>query len=89
MSQVPSKKYRPVPRRIQQLGGLFLFSLCTGMTCYTWKLAIIDGKFYDEKSVLFSAFAVLAFCMILFPGYKEERMARGEDISNLEGNLNK
>ena len=35
--------------------------------------------------MLFPAFLVLGLAMIAIPGYKEERIARGEDISQLSG----
>ena len=35
--------------------------------------------------MLFPAVFVLGVALILFPGYKEERIARGEDISGLQG----
>ncbi|MBO0860792.1 MAG: hypothetical protein J2P21_20365 [Chloracidobacterium sp.] len=33
----------------------------------------------------FPAFCVVGLGLILFPGYREERVARGEDISKLDG----
>ncbi|MBZ5516123.1 MAG: hypothetical protein LAN62_15000 [Acidobacteriia bacterium] len=35
--------------------------------------------------MLFPAVFVLGLGIIAFPGYKEERIARGEDISRLQG----
>ncbi len=35
--------------------------------------------------MLMPAFIVLGLAMIAIPGYKEERLARGEDLSGLSG----
>lgn len=33
----------------------------------------------------FTAFCIIGLGLILFPGYREERVAQGEDISELNG----
>jgi hypothetical protein len=38
-----------------------------------------------KASMLMPAFTVLGLGLVIFPGYKEERIARGEDISGLSG----
>ncbi|MBZ5565049.1 MAG: hypothetical protein LAP13_21840 [Acidobacteriia bacterium] len=35
--------------------------------------------------MLFPAVFILGLGLIIFPGYREERLARGEDISRLQG----
>lgn len=74
-----------VPRWKQQLGGLLMALLGAGFTGWTWYTALYRGYFYPKASMLFPAVFVLGLGIIAFPGYKEERIARGEDISRLQG----
>jgi hypothetical protein len=74
-----------VRRRKQQLGGLFIAVLGAGFTGWTWYSAFYEGYFNRKASMLFPAFFVLGLGMIVFPGYREERIARGEDISRMKG----
>jgi ABC-type Fe3+-siderophore transport system permease subunit len=74
-----------MPRWKQQLGGLLIALLGAGFTGWSWYTAFYEGYFYRKASMIFPAFFVLGLGMILFPGYKEERIARGEDISQMRG----
>jgi hypothetical protein len=74
-----------VRRRDQQLVGLFIAVLGAGFTGWTWYTALHEGYFNRKASMLFPAFLVLGLGMIVFPGYREERIARGEDISRMKG----
>ncbi len=74
-----------VPRWKQQVGGLFLILLGAGFTAWGWYTALYRGYFYPKASMLFPATFVLGLGMIILPSYREERLARGEDISKLEG----
>lgn len=76
---------QPVPRGKQRLGGAFIATLSAGGTAWTWYTALGQGYFYPKASFLFAAFLVMGVGLFLFPGYREERLARGEDISGLEG----
>jgi ABC-type Fe3+-siderophore transport system permease subunit len=74
-----------MPRWKQQVGGLFMALLGAAFTGWTWYTALYQGYFYPKASMLFPACFVLGLGMIVFPGYKEERIARGEDISRMQG----
>ncbi len=74
-----------VPRRKQQLGGLLMVLVGGGFTGWTWYTALTGEYYFRKASMLFPAFCVLGLGMILFPSYKEERLARGEDLSGLSG----
>jgi ABC-type Fe3+-siderophore transport system permease subunit len=69
----------------QQLGGLFIALIGAGFTAWTWRTALNEGYYYLRTSIIFPAFCVIGAGLILFPGYKEERIARGEDISGMNG----
>ena len=72
-----------IRRRRQQLGGLLIALLGAGLTTWTWCTPPNEGYFYRKASMLFPAFFVLGLALVLFPGYKEERLSRGEDLSGL------
>ena len=74
-----------IPRTRQRWGGVFIALLGGGFTAWEWYTRLQRGYFYDKASVIFPAFLGLGIGLILFPGYKEERLARGEDISELTG----
>jgi hypothetical protein len=74
-----------VSRRRQQLGGVLFAVLGAGFTAWSWCTATRKGYFYGKASMLFPAFFVLGLALVLFPGYKEERISRGEDLSGMQG----
>lgn len=75
----------PVPRWKQRLGGALIAAIGGGGTLWLWHVARSEGYVYLKASVLLPAFCVLGLALIALPGYKEERLARGEDISGLSG----
>ena len=77
--------YEPVPRWKQRLGGAIIAAIGGGGTLWIWHIARSEGYVYLKASVLLPAFLVLGLAMIAIPGYKEERLARGEDLSGLPG----
>ena len=77
--------YEPVPRWKQRFGGAIIALVGGGGTLWMWHLARAEGYFYPKASVLMPAFGVLGLAMVAIPGYKEERLNRGEDISRLSG----
>lgn len=75
----------PMSRGRQRLGGLGLFLLGAAMTAWEWKTALIDGYYHPKAAVLFPCFAWLGLGLLLFPGYREERLARGESLEGRVG----
>ena len=76
---------KSLPRWKQQLGGALIAAIGGGGTFWLWHAARSEGSIYFKASVLFPAFFVLGAAMIAVPGYKEERLARGENLSGLSG----
>lgn len=74
-----------VSRQQERLGGLFIATMGTILTVWTWQSALSDGRFYVKAAMLGPAFTVIGLGLLLFPGYKTERIQRGEDISQLSG----
>jgi hypothetical protein len=70
---------------MQRLAGLMIAFVSARFIAYTWHTALSEGQFSLRGSLSFPAFLVLGFGLFLFPGYKDERIARGEDISGLKG----
>lgn len=74
-----------VPRWKERMGGVVIMLLGGGFTAWTWHTALTEGYYYQKASMIFPTFCFLGLGMILFPGYRTERLARGEDISTLSG----
>ena len=74
-----------MPRWKQQLGGLFIAALSGLFVARTWQVARTDGQFNVWSSFALPAFCVIGIGIILFPSHRDERLARGEDITGLEG----
>jgi hypothetical protein len=72
--------YHPRPRWFQALGGLLIAAGSAAATAYGWHTG-----YTGKGTALFPFFFVMGLGLVLFPGYKEERLARGEDISKLSG----
>lgn len=77
--------YEPRPRWKQRLGGALIAAIGAGGTLWIWHVARSEGYVYLKAGVLMPAFLVLGLALVVVPGYKEERLARGEDISRLSG----
>ena len=69
----------------QQVGGLGMALIGAGFTAWGWYTALYQGYFYRKASMLFPAFFILGLGLVILPSYREERIARGEDISRLQG----
>ena len=76
---------RPVARWKQRTAGALIFAGCSGFTAWSWYTFLTKGYCYEKAMVLFPAFAVIGLALVIFPGYREERAARGEDISCMTG----
>jgi len=74
-----------ISRTQEKFGGLFIASMGAALTIWNWSLVINKGYFYMKASIIGPFFFVLGLALILFPGYRQERIARGEDITNLQG----
>lgn len=79
------KEYVPVPRWKQRLAGCVIVTIGGGWTVWTWYTALSKGYFYEKVSILMPTFSVFGLALIAMPGYREERIGRGEDISELSG----
>jgi len=72
-------------RRRQQVGGCGIALVAACLTGWNWYIVVTRGYFYRRVGLFFPAVFILGIAFALFPGYKEERLARGEDISKLHG----
>jgi hypothetical protein len=78
-------EHRPMAPWQRRLGGAFLASMGVACTAWTWYTALTEGTYYRWASIFFPYGCVLGLGLILFPGYRDERIARGEDISGMRG----
>jgi hypothetical protein len=74
-----------VPRGRQRLGGALIALLSGGFGAWTWYTALARGYYYPKAAMIFPAFLVIGLALLAIPGYREERIARGEDVSRLQG----
>ena len=72
-------------RTVQRVGGFLIAATGIGFTIWTWHDATTTGFFSVRAALLFPAFSVVGLALLLVPGYKEERRARGEDTSRMKG----
>jgi ABC-type Fe3+-siderophore transport system permease subunit len=69
----------------QRFTGFVIALVSGGMLAYLWCTAHTEGYFFVKASLTFPAFLVLGIALMIFSGYRDERLARGEDISKLKG----
>lgn len=72
-------------RRRQRFGGVLIGLTGVLFTLLTWRDALTTGQFSVRSAIAFPAFAVVGIALLLMPGYKEERRARGEDLAGKKG----
>lgn len=75
----------PTLRRKQRIAGVGMAVLSAGFIVWTWHTALHEGYYYRNAALIFPAFFALGAGMVLFPDYRTERLARGEEISHLSG----
>jgi hypothetical protein len=74
-----------VSRRNERLGGLFIATIGAMLTIWTWRSAIEQGHYYLLAAIGAPAFTIIGIALILVPGYRTERLGRGEDLDLLSG----
>lgn len=74
-----------ISRQKERFGGAFIATIGVILTFVSWHSAIYEGSFSIKAGFGGPAFAILGIALLLFPGYQSERIARGEDISQLSG----
>jgi hypothetical protein len=67
------------------LGGALIALLSAAFVAWTWHTALTRGYYYPKAAMIFPAFLVIGLALLAIPGYREERIARGEDVSRLQG----
>src|SRR5437899_585688 len=77
--------YEPWPRRKQRLGGALIAVVGIVGTIGVWHTALTEGRFRVVIIGALPAFVVMGLALVAMPGYREERIARGEDISGMSG----
>ncbi len=73
------------PRRKEQIGGLVIFLGSIFLIWFIWNTAFTEGYFLVKASGFAPAAAFMGLSLIIFPSYRLERQAKGEDISQLHG----
>jgi hypothetical protein len=74
-----------VSRRNERLGGLSIATIGAFLTILTWRAAISRGHYYLLAAIGAPAFTMIGIALILVPGYRTERLQRGENLDLLSG----
>lgn len=74
-----------IPYWKRLLGGLSFFAFSIGGIWWTWHTARLEHTFSMKGAMVFPAGAVMGLALVFFPTYREERLARGEDLSQFSG----
>lgn len=73
------------PPLVRRAVGLGIMAASAWMTSLAWTQARREGQFSLAGALLGPAFAMIGLGLVLFKGYRQERLERGEDISQLQG----
>lgn len=82
---ITSQSPPPVPRPAQRFGGLLIAGLGTFLAWLAYAGAGRTGLFSLREALLGPPFMVIGLALVLFPGYREERLSRGESLEGLSG----
>jgi hypothetical protein len=74
-----------ISRERERLGGLALFLLGLAATILVWSSAVDRGYFLLKAAGVGPGVAFIGLALLVVPGYRRERVERGEDISGLTG----
>jgi hypothetical protein len=56
-----------------------------GLTAWTWYTAL-HGNYFNQRAAMVSpSFLIVGIGLMIFPGYREERLSSGKDISWFHG----
>lgn len=78
----PQNNPSPLVRRAVGLG---MAAVSAWLTNLSWVQLRRDGQFSLAAALIGPAFCVIGLGLVLFKGYRQERLERGEDISQLQG----
>jgi hypothetical protein len=77
--------YEPRPRLLQTFGGLWIAGLGLWLCWVAWRQGSLRGEFSVRAAMLGPAFLVMGLGLARFGGYREERLARGENLEGRSG----
>lgn len=72
-------------RRMERSCGLVIAVIGTLLTVWNWHLALSEGRFYEQAAMMGPILTIMGLGLIVFPGYRTERLTRGEDLDRLSG----
>lgn len=73
-----------IPRNVERIGGLIIAVLGGWLTWFAWQAAHQQKSFLSVGATG-PAFALLGLALVCIPGYKSERVMRGESLDDKEG----
>lgn len=72
-------------RTTERLGGFALALVGAGLVALIWRQVTADGTFSLAGAMTGPAFGVVGLALLAVPGYRSERLARGESPDAFEG----
>ena len=73
-----------IPRNWERAGGLFIALAGGWVTYFAWQAAHQQHSFLSVGAAG-PGFVLIGLGLLAFPGYRSERIARGESLDGLEG----
>jgi membrane protein YdbS with pleckstrin-like domain len=67
----------------QRIIGAVLVLLSTAAMGWLWYQVVKQAQYYSTLAAVVPIFLVIGLGQLVFGGYREERVARGEDVSKL------
>jgi len=71
-----------ISRFKQSIGGVIIFFLGLGLTVANWSFWFSDGSYYPKIAFLGPAFAIIGLALVAMPGYREERLSKGQNLAD-------
>lgn len=72
-------------RKKDILGGFIILLLSGGLYFWNWYLLFNESRYYPKAMMIGAAMMFAGLGLIIFGGYRTERISKGEDISRLSG----
>jgi hypothetical protein len=66
----------------QSTGGVLMFFLGLAMTGGNWDDLIKNASFFPKLAVLGPVSVILGLALVAMPGYREERLAKGQNLAD-------
>ena len=67
------------------IGGILILLIAGALYFVNWYLIVNESRYYPKAMFIGATMMIVGLGLIIFGGYRTERINRGEDISSLSG----